>query len=223
MTSLSLLSKSFSYSILIQVVTGVITIFAFLKPLKDSDRVLQDVLAIEAISQFIELIWYIYIFNRFKKMSNITVIRYIDWFFSTPIMLLSTVLYMEYLNQKQKKPKKVITSLHIIQSNWKKICFMLLCNLFMLVFGLLAELGRKKYTFLTLGFVFYFLSFQIVYEFAKHSTEGLILFGIMLLIWGLYGVAAFYNYAVKNIMYNILDLLAKNFYGLYLFFKIQQI
>ena len=32
----------------------------------------------------------------------------------------------------------------------------------------------------------------------------------------MYGVAALMNYRIKNIMYNVLDLFAKNFFGLYL-------
>lgn len=36
----------------------------------------------------------------------------------------------------------------------------------------------------------------------------------------MYGVAALMSYKIKNIMYNILDLFAKNFFGLYLGFVI---
>ena len=36
------------------------------------------------------------------------------------------------------------------------------------------------------------------------------------IIWFLYGIAALLNYKMKNIMYNILDLFAKNLFGIYL-------
>ena len=36
----------------------------------------------------------------------------------------------------------------------------------------------------------------------------------------MYGIAALMNYTTKNIMYNILDLFAKNFFGVYLGFVV---
>jgi hypothetical protein len=35
-------------------------------------------------------------------------------------------------------------------------------------------------------------------------------------IWSLYGVAAWFPSALKNASYNILDIFAKNFYGVFL-------
>ena len=45
----------------------------------------------------------------------------------------------------------------------------------------------------------------------------------LLLIWALYGVAAYFDHIPKNISYNILDVISKNFYGLYIFFKIRDL
>jgi bacteriorhodopsin len=36
------------------------------------------------------------------------------------------------------------------------------------------------------------------------------------MVWFIYGLAALMSYKTKNIMYNILDLFAKNFFGIYL-------
>ena len=42
----------------------------------------------------------------------------------------------------------------------------------------------------------------------------------MFFVWSLYGVAALLGDKLKNISYNILDIFAKNFYGLFLYFFI---
>ena len=44
---------------------------------------------------------------------------------------------------------------------------------------------------------------------------------LMIIIWSLYGVAAMFPTIIKNIFYNILDIISKNFYGLYLFSKVR--
>ena len=43
------------------------------------------------------------------------------------------------------------------------------------------------------------------------------LFAIMYAVWGLYGVAAAFPDDQKNIAYNGLDIVSKNFYGVFLF------
>ena len=45
----------------------------------------------------------------------------------------------------------------------------------------------------------------------------------MVSVWSLYGVAALMPADIKNISYNLLDIVAKNFYGLYLYYKILQV
>jgi bacteriorhodopsin len=39
----------------------------------------------------------------------------------------------------------------------------------------------------------------------------------MFIVWSLYGVAAILPFFIKNISYNILDIFAKNFFGLFLY------
>ena len=49
------------------------------------------------------------------------------------------------------------------------------------------------------------------------------LFKFLLGIWSLYGVAALLPVLAKNISYNVLDIIAKNFYGLFIYYKIKQV
>jgi len=48
------------------------------------------------------------------------------------------------------------------------------------------------------------------------------LFLFVFIVWSIYGVAAMMPTPYKNISYNILDIIAKNFYGLYIYYKILQ-
>jgi len=57
-------------------------------------------------------------------------------------------------------------------------------------------------------------------KFAKYSIEGKKLYKFLFIVWGLYGIAAMFPNIEKNISYNILDIIAKNFYGLYIYNKI---
>ena len=45
----------------------------------------------------------------------------------------------------------------------------------------------------------------------------------MFIVWSLYGVAATFKPNEKNVSYNVLDIISKNFYGLFIYFQILQI
>jgi hypothetical protein len=86
------------------------------------------------------------------------------------------------------------------------------------LFGYLGELKKiSLFTSVFGGFVPFFMMFYIIYEnFAKYTDLGTSLFWYFVIVWGLYGVAACLSYKLKNTSYNILDLFAKNFFGLFL-------
>jgi bacteriorhodopsin len=106
----------------------------------------------------------------------------------------------------------------IIKKNAKTITYILILNAIMLTFGLLNEHHiLNKYLAVSLGFVPFVALFYLIYEnYAKYSEKGITLFKYFSSVWALYGVAALVPYHWKNIFYNILDLFAKNFFGLYL-------
>ena len=90
-------------------------------------------------------------------------------------------------------------------------------NFIMLTFGLMSELNlinTKLGVFLgTLHFGGMFT--VIIQKFGTKTTNGIILSSIMCAVWSLYGVAALLEYNSKNIFYNILDIVSKNFYGVF--------
>ena len=46
------------------------------------------------------------------------------------------------------------------------------------------------------------------------------LFKFLVVVWGLYGIAAMTDIKSKNIAYNLLDIVSKNFYGLFIYYYI---
>ena len=95
----------------------------------------------------------------------------------------------------------------------------------MLSFGLLGELNIiDKKIGVSIGFIFFFLSFKLIYDEYAHKTEGgKQLFTFLVIVWSLYGFSAMMPLVPKNACYNILDIVAKNFYGLFIYYYITTI
>ena len=95
----------------------------------------------------------------------------------------------------------------------------------MLLFGYLGEKRiMNKEISIFIGFMFFFWVFKIIYEkYVNGITVNKSLYCFVVIIWALYGVAATFNKEFKHTSYNILDIIAKNFYGLYIYYKILQL
>ena len=91
-------------SLVIQLLTGLITTGGIFIKLKKEDLILRDVLIIETIVQLVEGLFYIYIAYAITNIKDdvITRRRYFDWVITTPIMLLSIIIFMEYEIKKEK-------------------------------------------------------------------------------------------------------------------------
>jgi len=88
----------------------------------------------------------------------------------------------------------------------------------MLIFGYLGETKIiDTLTGVVLGFIPFLIYFYMIYiNYVRQTTTGWKLCFYFFFFWSLYGVAALLPYYVKNTFYNILDLFAKNFFGLFL-------
>jgi len=198
-------------SILVQVITGIIEFGALFLRVPSEYTILKQMMMLEIIVQCIEGAFYIYWFFHFKAITNITPSRYLDWMITTPTMLVNLIMYLRFLSG----PVDFFT---VLDEEWNTILTVVLLNWLMLLFGYLGETSRiPVYVGVGLGFIPFFLYYYLIYtKYGLLSTEGTVLFYYFLFFWSLYGVVAVLPYTLKNMCYNILDLFAKNFFGLFL-------
>lgn len=219
------LNLTFYLSLIVQIITGIVTLGGLLYKLPKQDKILLDILALETVVQFVEGFFYVYIIMSLRYLRNNTVTqrRYLDWIITTPMMLLSTIMYMEYENKKQNN--KIVNAKEFIFNNKKNITNMFLFNILMLISGFLGEtrIVNKSVT-IPIGFIFMFLSFNIIYQnYVGNVDINKKIFMFLTIVWGLYGVAAMCPVIIKNLSYNMLDIISKNFYGLFLFLKVKEL
>jgi bacteriorhodopsin len=226
MLSPELVKLTTQLSIGVQVVTGVLGLASVTTVLPEPHAVLVSVLWLEIIVQIIELGFYFWFVSRFHLLS-FAARRYFDWVISTPIMLLTMMLYFTYTRQMEndKPDSNPLTLWSFIQDNRHDILWVFAANLAMLVFGFLGETGVIPLGMATVfGFAGLALSFSIIYwQYARHSKVGRNMFVILSIVWSLYGIAFLFPPMEKNISYNVLDIIAKNFFGLYLVVIIQRL
>ena len=204
-------------SIVVQVITGIIELVSLFVNVKVF--LIKQLLVLEVIVQLIEGLFYIWLFFNFNEVTNVTPKRYIDWSITTPTMLVQLILYLIYL--KDKENGLDVTTLNfftLLTENSSAISFVLFLNWLMLIFGYLGEVNIiDTLSGVLLGFVPFLIYYYIIYvKYARESKDGWKLFWYFFTFWSLYGVVALLPYYIKNALYNILDLFAKNFFGLFL-------
>ena len=218
-------TKSFFYSTLIasivlQIITGIIEIatgiFAHVPP---EFNIIRQLLFLEIIVQTVEGLFYVWLVYNFTNVVNVTPKRYIDWAITTPTMLITLVFYLIFLEKREKQIDT--TALHffdLVIEHGKTISNILMLNWAMLFFGYLGEMKvLSTLTGVLLGFVPFLLYYYIIYQkYVGDSSSGMKIFWYFFIFWSLYGVVALLPYYLKNGLYNILDLFAKNFFGLFL-------
>ena len=206
-------------SLVVQLLVGIIDYLAIEIPIGPNDEFLKDLLHVEIFVQGIELIFYVWLIFYFSKVSrNITPYRYLDWAITTPLMLITL---SGFLNHTGKTPTRLPEFLSTNSGSILKIVFL---NAAMLLFGLLGEYGLlNPYTSTALGFIPFILNFKFIKEKFLPSSEDTFknaLFYWFVFFWSLYGVFAVMSYTVKNTGYNILDIFAKNFFGVFLAYAV---
>lgn len=215
---MSLLDFSLKSSLIAQGITTIIGASGLFINLAEKDKILNTLLKLETLVQIVEASFYILVTKYLKRLdlNSISKLRYADWVLTTPMMLLSTVVYMIY---NTTKPASLM---EIIKDNKKPLIRITVCNLCMLLCGLLGEYGIiDKFTATILGFAFFGCVFNTIYkEYTKQNKKNLVLFWFTCIVWALYGVVYLFNSLNKNIAYNILDVIAKNFYGLFILYEI---
>jgi len=204
-------------SIIAQILTGLFGFIGIFISLPNYHAILGDVLTLEMIVQVIEFAFYLWLYFFFN-LSSMAAIRYIDWFITTPMMLLSISVYFTYV--RLLKEERVTTLKEFIQDYRTPLLQIFSANFLMLFFGVLGELSILPILpAFVLGSLAFVGSFTTIFR-NFYSKESRILFAILTTVWALYGIAYLFPVAAKNIGFNALDIFAKNFFGVFLFYII---
>lgn len=205
--------KSALTSLIIQLIIGLFSLYGLSIKLKEDEKILNQILLLETIVQFIELTFYIWlVVNFFKINVNVSIIRYLDWFITTPTMLFSIISFFIYQNYKSEN----LSIQSVFYNNINILTLIFSLNAFMLIVGFLGEIKFIKKKLATiLGFIGLFGSYYLIYtNFVGEKLINNYLFWFNTILWSLYGVAYMLSFKNKNIFYNILDVFAKNINGL---------
>jgi hypothetical protein len=205
-------------SIIVQIITGIIELSAFFVKIPDIYLLIRQLLILELIVQFLEGMFYFWLAYNFTKVLNVTPKRYIDWVITTPTMLITLMLYLIYLNKRLENKTNELEFFALVKENAHIFIPVVLLNWLMLLFGYLGEMKIIPVLLgVFLGFIPFLMYYYIIYvNYVNQYTTGYLLFWYFVFFWSLYGFVAVLPYYVKNSCYNILDLFAKNFFGLFL-------
>lgn len=207
-----MLYESAYFSLIVQFITGIVDVYGLQIKVSDDKKIFRDLLKVELGVQTVEFIFYIWMVYNFSNIENITPYRYLDWIVTTPTMLVTLIAYLDE-NKKENLYDYVV-------ENKTFIIEIVVLNLMMLIFGLLAELNYMDYkTGIILGFAPFIRYFKLIYDkyMNKNSSDNKVkIYWFFFIVWSLYGIVAFLPYEKKNTAYNILDLLSKNLFGVFL-------
>ena len=230
---MGLVKSSLTFSLYAQVITTILGLFGLMFKLRPTDMILREILTLETVVQVIEFtfyFWFSYIYKKSVDKIDIAQYRYYDWVFTTPIMLLTTIVYFEYNNTQDRggvgnsSNDAGLTMIDFIKNNKDNIIIITFYNFLMLLIGYLQEVGIINIWISSIfGFYFLYLTFHKIYiEYVIKSPNNLPIFWTIAVIWSLYGFAAMFTSKYKNFAYNMLDIFSKNFYGLYITYHIYQ-
>ena len=186
---------------------------------------IKQLLGLEVAVQVVEGGFYAWLYHNINTIKNITPKRYADWAITTPTMLITMVAYIIYLNSKTTTTTGSLSLAQILRENAGPFVQILGLNWLMLLFGYLGEIGViPMIAGVAIGFVPFIAYFYIIYERFVNQTASsdtsMKIYTYFLVFWSLYGVVAVLPYALKNTIYNVLDLFSKNFFGLFLSYLI---
>lgn len=207
-----MLYESAYASLGIQFLTGAIDVWGLNIKVPKEKEIFRDLLKVEVGVQGVEFIFYSWMVYNFDKIENITPYRYLDWLVTTPVMLVTLTAYLD--NESYDNLS------NYVENNKEFVVKIIVLNLIMLLLGLMGELNKINYSMaIILGFIPFVYYFKLIYDkymMRQISSDKIKLFWFFAIVWTLYGVAAILPYEPKNTAYNILDLVSKNLFGVFL-------
>ena len=201
---------SFNITYILLLTTATIT---FIEAIRTQNATIRHVLNLETAisviaayfySSFIAKINNAYDNDKMIDWNDINKTRYVDWFITTPLMLLTLSIVLS---------NEINTSIKL-----SVIASIISLNYLMLYLGYLGETDKidKKIGMITGFIAFALMYFIIYYNYVRprYKLSNYILFFFYLLIWSIYGIVYMLDEDKKNISFNILDLIAKCLIGL---------
>jgi len=198
--------KSFQVSFILLVAISILTLTRSLNnDVKKIDR-----LSLQ-LSTLVTVIASFHYYLMLNRDQNPVIYRYLDWFFTTPILLIDFC---------------IIYGIRDIPF----IAEILLYNAVMLILGFIGELKLISMTAsMVIGFVPFVLIFRKLYYKIKDIESGNSLvdkknrikfFYVFAGLWAMYGFIHVYpSKQIRDIFYNILDIITKGIFGLFIYKK----
>jgi len=219
--------NSYIFSVSIQILSLIIFYIVRQQHINPELILLHNAFYLEYVVSIIEFIIYLVLGLYLNTKTNMTAIRYIDWFATTNMLLISLSLFLLFnkikfsdKNEEDKIKELKKYDFTAIKDEYSDLFIKIISfNTLMLVFGFLGEINLiNKHIALGLGLLVFGVSFKLIYEnFVGNVIFNKIFISVFIFIWLLYAVAFMLDYKNKNIAYNLLDLVSKNFFGLFLF------
>lgn len=187
-----------------------LTLITFIEAIRTKNTKIRNILNLETtVSLVATLVYSIFIdkINQNKlNLEDVTKYRYYDWAITTPMLVLVLLIFFNFAEQD---PLQLSTYLYVIFFNYA-----------MLMSGYLGETKQiSKPVGSAVGFVAFAAMIWIIYAnciTAKSSLVDKVLLAAFTFIWTMYGVAYWLPVRQKNMMYNGLDVIAKCFFGLFM-------
>ena len=182
------------------------TIITLIEAIRTPSVLVRHIMNIETAVSLVAGLVYGYLYEEVKKpgadLKKLTQIRYIDWSITTPLILLSLLLFYNGGNAIDYKTYLSIIGL----------------NAGMLYSGYMGESGAvHKMTGGIAGFLFFGAMITLFYRCCIPEKSNPVVFLIFAAIWTLYGVAYYVeDEETKNIFYNVLDITSKALFGVVL-------
>lgn len=217
---------TFNLAYILLIGSSILTGFGTLNTFPKEILPLKYILSIETCVTIIASVAYSFLIKSYvtKQNFDLTFYRYLDWFVTTPLLLISLIIYLSYLTNKYENSKTIETdddTFNVILKD-NKLLIIILLNLLMLMFGYMGESKVLNYIVANiLGFIPFILMLYIIWK-NYCNKSNIIVFIVFSIIWTMYGIVYFFDSNSKNISYNILDIIAKVGFGILIWYHVIQ-
>jgi len=215
---------TFNLAYILLIGSSILTGFGSLNTFPKEILPLKYILSIETCVTIIASVAYSFLIKSYvtKQNFDLTFYRYLDWFATTPLLLISLIIYLSYLKNKYENNKTIETdddTFNVILKN-NNILIIILLNLLMLVFGYMGESKVMNYIVANiLGFIPFILMLYIIWK-NYCDQSNIIVFIVFSIIWSMYGIVYYFEHNSKNISYNILDIIVKVGFGILIWYHV---